>query len=172
MRLHQFNIRYDAEEDRMILRFNTSEREELRFFFTRRFVQLLWPVLRKLLRREQAMRNPSPGPAVDALVDFERERFMAAGNFQTPFQEEAAAYPLGERPVLLARIQVKRTPEGERLCLHPSEGPGVELPARPKLIHTLCRLIREASVRADWKLDLPEAAVAGMESAPEKSRLH
>ena len=160
MQLRQFNIRYDPREDRLVLRLNTADRRELRFFLTRRFVGLLWPVFRKLLHRDQARRNPAAvaGPAAEALVDFERERVMAAGNFREPFAESPVEYPLGETPVLLTRIQVKSGPDGDRLCLHPDRGAGVEFPARPQLLHTLTRLVRDAALGADWKMDLPESA--------------
>ena len=51
-RLHQFNMEYVAEEDRLLLRVQTVDHNEFLVWLTRRYVKQLWPLLVKLLERD------------------------------------------------------------------------------------------------------------------------
>ena len=111
-----------------------------------------------MLARSPERLGPAPAQATPALVDFERERVLAAADFETRFDEGAATFPLGEAPVLLARIQAGRKGDREVLSLTPKAGAGIELPAQPRILHTLSQLIRTASDRAGWRLAAPKPA--------------
>lgn len=158
MQIHQLTVKYDAEEDRLLLRINTLDRRELRFWLTRRFTGLLMPVLDKMLAQSPERLGPAPARATPALVDFERERVLASADFETRFEEAAASFPLGETPLLLARIQAGRKGNREVVSLTPKAGAGIELPAQPRILHTLANLIRTAADRAGWRLTPPVTA--------------
>ncbi|MFP4309009.1 MAG: hypothetical protein ACLFRG_21900 [Desulfococcaceae bacterium] len=172
MNLHQMNAGYEAEADRILFRFNTREGQVFSFHLTRRFVRLLWPVLTDLLKTDLRRRAPENAHAAEALLDFEREKTLAGTDFRTPFAAGDASHPLGKGPVLLSRIQVKEAAGGGRLlCLLPSRGAGVTLPAHPRFLHTFAQLIREASGRAQWDLRLSETGRAPAGPSPD-ARLH
>ena len=48
-RVHQIQLKYDAREDRSLLRISTLDKCEYQFWMTRRFTKLLWPVLVRML---------------------------------------------------------------------------------------------------------------------------
>ena len=165
MNLYQMNGKYRADEDRIIFRMKTRNGAVLLFSLTRRFVRLLWPVLADLLKTEYAHREPGRKHLTDAMVDFEGKKNLAQADFRTPFETEGANFPLGEKPVLLTRIVVKKNSDGTpMLCMLPPHGRGIELPSNPRFIHSLRKLICDLAAKARWDLDLEDTAV----SVPER----
>ena len=49
MQIHQMSVTYLPEQDRILMRINTTEGEEMRMWLTRRLMVGLWPLLSKLL---------------------------------------------------------------------------------------------------------------------------
>ncbi len=155
MNIHQFNLQFNAEEDRIIFRLNTTNKEEFRFFFTRRFVKLLWPVLLQLLGNDLMKREPARAHAAKAVLGFEHEKVVSQANFKKKYAaEEAKRFPLGEGIVLLSKIQVKQGPHGAILCLHPSKGKGLEFPVSNSFLHPFCKLLADSVDKAEWEIRL------------------
>ncbi len=157
MNIHQFNLHFNPEEDRIIFRLNTFGREEFRFFFTRRFIKLLWPVLQQLLDNDLKRRAPETSHVSKAVLEFERETVVSQTNFQQKYVETPMTYPLGEASVLLSRIQVKQVPQGDILCLHPSSGSGIEFMVSNTFLHPFCKLLADTVNKADWNMNLISA---------------
>ena len=51
MKLHQLSVVYLAEQDRILVRANTSEAAEMRLWLTRRLMLGLWPLLTRMLNK-------------------------------------------------------------------------------------------------------------------------
>jgi hypothetical protein len=156
MRLHQIKIDYQAEEDRLLMLVSTSEGVEVRLWLTRRFVKLLWPLLVKLAEdaspRIRTQANPE---ARKALLGLEHEQAVSRANFAKPYEAQARATPLGESPLLLARIQTGHDRKGQPVvALHPAEGQGVTLTFDSVLLHSVCRLLQAAVKKSDWDVEL------------------
>ncbi len=165
MNLYQMNGQYRADEDRILFRLKTQNDAVLLFYLTRRFVRLLWPILADFLKTEYAHREPGRNHLTDAMVDFEREKTLARADFRTPFETAGTHFPLGEKPILLTRILVKKNPNGTpMLCMLPAHGRGMELPSNPRFIHSFRKLVCDLTARARWDLGLEDTAV----SAPER----
>ena len=49
MKIHQLSVTYLAEQDRILVRINTTAAKEMRLWLTRRLTVGLWPLLSKLL---------------------------------------------------------------------------------------------------------------------------
>ena len=151
--LHQIRLQYDAQEDRRLLRISTQARQEFRFWLTRRFVKLLWPVLMRLLESHEQVRSQSDSHAKKAVLSFQHQSALDQSDFSTAYREQGLQRPLGEAPVLLAKIQVKSGSGGNQiLCLHPLEGQGVELALTQVLLHSLCKLVADTVRTARWDL--------------------
>jgi len=156
MRLHQIKIDYQAEEDRLLMLVSTSEGVEVRLWLTRRFVKLLWPLLVKLAEdaspRIRTQANPE---ARKALLGLEHEQAVSRANFAKPYEAQSRATPLGEAPLLLARIQTGHDRKGQPVvALHPAEGQGVTLTFDSVLLHSVCRLLQAAVKKSDWDVEL------------------
>ncbi len=154
--LKQVQLAFSPVEDRLLLRINTSAGEQFRFWLTRRFTRLLWPVLMQAAGQDpQVSAQASPG-AREAVLSFRHEQAVSGANFTEPFHEdEAPQMPLGESPVLLSRIQLRPGQSGTSvLCLHPEHDQGVEIAMTPELLHSLTRLLAQTVTRAGWDMNL------------------
>lgn len=172
--IHQMQLSYVATEDRMLFRVNTRERQEFRFWMTRRYVSLLWQSLTQLLARNAASTaaaetpKPSPDPLAEAAKQelLHREAVKKA-DFKTQYQE-SNYLPLGEAPVLLYSVGLKPGPAADQplLCLHPEQGQGIEIVLNGQILHSLCQLVLDTVAKADWGLNL--AFVPGTGPAAEE----
>ncbi|MDX1528102.1 MAG: hypothetical protein R3337_05705, partial [Gammaproteobacteria bacterium] len=107
-RLHQIQIRFVPREDRILLRIRTTDSSEFRFWLTRRYVKLLWPVVVKMLKADRRVQLQPNAEAKSAVLSFRHEKVIKEGDFSTKYKEDAAELPLGESPLVLARIQLKK----------------------------------------------------------------
>ena len=156
MRLHQVKIDFVAEQDRMLMLIAASEQVEVRMWLTRRFVKLLWPLLVKLAEEASPRIRTQANPeARKALLGLEHEHAVSKADFSKPYDAGSATRPLGDAPLLLARIQTGHDRNGQPVvALHPAEGQGVTLSFDSVLLHSLCRLLQAAVKKSDWDMEL------------------
>jgi hypothetical protein len=170
-KLHQIQIRFEPEQDRLLLRVNTQTGAELRYWLTRRIVKRLLPVLARTLESadEKVVSQPTP-EARKAVSEFRREEALSQSDFSKPFQEQPTHTPLGEEPILVSKVSIRRTEQGLLLRLFPKDGQALNLMLQERVMHTLCELIRRGVRLADWDLELAPAP----ESTPpaDKSLAH
>jgi hypothetical protein len=172
MRLHQLKVDYDAEQDRLLMLVATSEGVELRLALTRRFVKLLWPLLVKLAEEASPRIRTQANPeARKALLGLEHEHAVSKADFSKPYDAGRSATPLGEAPLLLARIQTSRDRKGQPVvALHPSRGQGITLTFDSVLLHSLCRLLQSAVKKSDWDMELKLPGAEPAESSERTAR--
>jgi len=156
MRLHQIKIDYVSEQDRMLMQLATSDEVEVRMWLTRRFVKLLWPLLIKIAEEASPrIRTQADPEARIALLNLEHEEAMARADFSKPYDDTARAMPLGEAPLLLARIQTGHDSNSQPVvAMHPVEGQGITLTFDSVLLHSVCRLLQAAVTKSDWDMEL------------------
>jgi hypothetical protein len=153
-RLHQIQFRYVPQEDRILLRIKTTERSEFRFWLTRRYVKLLWPVVVKMLESDQRVQLQPTAEAKSAVLSFQHEKAIRKSDFSTQYREDAAELPLGESPVVLAKIQIKKAgSSGDLLCVHPESGKGIELAMNETLLHSFSKLLTDAIKVSEWDFE-------------------
>ena len=157
MRLQQLKVEYEPEQDRLLMLVATSEGMELRLSLTRRFVKLLWPLLVKLAEEASPrIRSQANPEARKALLGLEHEHAVSKADFSKPYDAGTASErPLGDAPLLLARIQTGHDRNGQPIvALHPAEGQGITLSFDSVLLHSLCRLLQSAVKKSDWDMEL------------------
>ena len=99
--VNQINAAYIPVEDRLLLRINTQDRAEIRFWLTRSIVLQL---LLNLSQEESLI----AGPACWNLDgSFSQAVSSQQSDFTTQYISEAASYPLGDVPLLVTKIVVK-----------------------------------------------------------------
>ncbi len=154
--LGQMQLVYSAEQDRLLLRLNTtSGRSEFHFWLTRYFVRLLWPTLVKSLSSHPDISRLTDPLAKSALMDFQHQSAMENSDLSQPFREGGAERPLGKAPILVTQGSISKTAVGGfQLTLLPGKGPGLKVDLTVALLHGLCKLLQDAAKRADWGLDL------------------
>ena len=169
MRLHQLKIDYIPEHDRLLMMVSATDAIEVRMWLTRRFVKLLWPLLVKLAEEgNPRIRTQANPEARKALLGLDHEQAMQKADFSKPYDDSARAMPLGEAPLLLARMQTGHDPNGQPLvALHPFEGQGLTLTLEPVLLHSVCRLLQAAVKKSDWDMELRVPGTAAAQPAAE-----
>lgn len=154
-KLHQFQIAFVAEQDRMLLRISTRDKAELRLWLTRRVIRLLWDAMLKIIEVEPEKDTPIEADKREAILHFEHQSAVEQADFETPFQEAADSYPLGEEGVLVASMQISRRPDGVYILkLSPKQGKGININLDDKLMHSMMEMLIDSSSRAEWGLEL------------------
>ncbi len=173
-RLDQFNAAYDAMQDRILLRIRTSDGAEYRFWITRRFLSILWPMLIKMAEGFSARKSADP-LTHSALAELAHGQAVGQADFASQYQE-GSLFPLGAEPVLLARISLRPIAgETQTLILLPQEGLGINLDLDERLVHIFARLLQQAATAAEWalKLEITQGLLAGnADTAAGPRRLH
>lgn len=163
--LEQFSATYNPVQDRMMLRVRSSEDAEFRFWITRRYLKLLWPMLMKMADTFAGRKAPADQPTRTALAELAHGAAVGGADFSSQYQD-GSVFPLGEEPILLARITIRPVQGNtQTLTLLPDNGQGINLDLDERLVHLLARLLQETAVAAEWGLDL--RVMTGSGAAPE-----
>lgn len=149
------------------MRIKTSDEAEYRFWLTRRYVKLLCPIVLKMLTADQQVAVHDDPSAKSAVLSFQHEEALGKSDFSTRFNETTSTLPLGETPVLLAKIQLKQRADGINiLCMHPEQGEGIELAMNKTLLHSFAKLLADALAVSGWGIEL---RIAEKNAAPERA---
>ena len=169
MKLNQLKIDYNAEQDRLLMLISTSDNAEVRMWLTRRFVKLIWPLFVKLAEESNPRIRTQANPeARKALLGIEHELAVSKADFTKAYENGPRQTPLGEEPLLLARIQTGHDKGGQPVvAMHPAEGQGVTLTFDSVLLHSVCRLLQTAVKKSDWDMELK---LPGAEPEAEEPR--
>src|SRR5688572_11693761 len=111
MKLHQIKLEHSALHDRLLMRISTDDGQEVLLWLTRRCVKLMWPALVKLAQSAPDMALQS-AEAKSALLGMRHEDVVGKADFSKPYEAGQRMRPLGEEPILVARIQTKRHEAG------------------------------------------------------------
>jgi hypothetical protein len=187
-RLHQVHVEYEPAEDRILLKFNTMDRQELRLWLTRKFVKSFWDALQKLLESMGRAGAQSDPDLRKAMVGLEQERAAPSERFAKDFADEASSFPLGEQPVLVTGFSYKpakrtaapgrggsrgasgRAAHG-RIAFETASGHEVGLPADATLLHSLSKMLIGINDRTGWDLRLEPGYALG-EQPQRPARMH
>ena len=186
MQIHQLSVTYQAEQDRLLLRVNSTSGEEMRLWLTRRLMVSLWPVLNKL-HTEQLLKGEPAGASLDAtdedlrrmLADFRKEEFLQRADFDTPYQDQATL-PLGVEPLLVTDVDAAPLPSGrlrlafnERASVGGGDKPrGFQVEMEARLMQGLMHLLEQALGRSQWRhpFTAPAAQPADPGAGEERPR--
>jgi hypothetical protein len=149
--LQQINISYLPTEDRLLLKASTSDQNELRIWFTRRYTSLLINVL--------AQQMDKAGGIMELASNKTTLEQFKGGAFSQEYQQQTPQhFPLGENGVLGYRINAgKNTDSRVNLQLLPEAGEGLNLTLDKPMLFMFYNLLEQALVHADWNLSLPQA---------------
>ncbi|HYD95443.1 MAG TPA: hypothetical protein VEC01_08965 [Noviherbaspirillum sp.] len=172
MELHQIQLTYQPEEDRVLwrtsFRADDGSLQEIRAWLTRRMTGQLWGGLVEVMERQVALDKPHAAHARSDIVGMEHHASVDAmresGSFGSAFQEDVAGFPLGAAPFLVTTVNFgQEAGKPIRMNLVPTEGHGFEVALPAQVLHGFCSLLRDAVAKADWdlELELPGASAPG-----------
>ena len=164
MKIHQLSVTYVGEQDRILMRVNTTAAEEMRLWLTRRLMLGLWPLLSKLLTKH-LLKLEAAGTSLESadedlkkmLTEFRKEEFLKQADFETPYQENQPNAPLGEEPLLITDVDAAPLANGQlRLSFNErmageSEPRSFRMEMEPKLMRGLMHLLEQALARSQWR---------------------
>lgn len=174
MDLHQIQVTYQNEEDRILFRvsFRTEDGglEEIRSWLTRRLVRNLWPGIVKTLDSLVKLNQPQAAHASAEIISMEYQasvtQIKASGSFDIPFESAAARYPFGEKPLVLITAQFHlHANEPVRISFTDANKDNFEVSFTQTAMHGFCKLLQEAVRTAQWDLVLQMPSFAQPEAA-------
>lgn len=175
-----------AEDDRLLMRVSTTDKSEFHFLLTRRFVNVLWPALMTAIEKEdvQAKRNLMPA-ARKAVTAMKHQEAVAESDFTQTHDEDTKQ--LTPDPLLVTggsvhpgkkggcdlvfKTQVKMRGAAEA-ATGTQKGAEIKISLNKTLLHALCRLLIETTMKAEWDLGLVVGDAAGIMVPDDKARIH
>jgi hypothetical protein len=158
MNIHQLSVHHDERQDRLLLRLNTQDQQEFRFWLTRRMSLRLVPAIEQSAVRLEAAQ---PGvaatdtPAQNLLSELKRDAFLKKADFATPFENRATQLPLGAEPMLITDAHLTIKPGGALEIAFedktdPAQARACQLHLQVSLVHGMVHLIQQAIEKAEW----------------------
>lgn len=152
-KINQIQASYNPAEDRILLNIKTLNEQVYRAWITRRFMKIFIPVLHG--------QHPTSGQALfdekkAQISEIEKQKTQLLGDYESEYKKpESPNYPLGETPILLAKITFKDIySENAQLILEPEEGQGIILPYHAELLGPLIKIFSQALKTSEWALDI------------------
>ena len=166
MQIHQLNIQYQPEQDRVLARINTNTGVELRLWLTRRLMLGLLPLLRKV-EDDQLQKSLTAQPEAELglaakdpkvremLSEFKKERSLQQADFKTPYKEPQTRQP-AEPALLVNEVQVTLL---ANLNAHikfiavfgdPGQKREIKMDLEQKMLHGLVHLLGKAFADSHW----------------------
>jgi hypothetical protein len=171
MQIHQMQLKYDINADRLLLQVRTREAELYGVWLTRRMVSRLRPPFQQAVTRlgmARAAPQSMPVPEARAMLEQAvRDRPLPNADFAIPFESEGVSHPLGPEPLLPAEVDIRGLPTGGlALNLREARGRRLELPLNDQLATALLRLLDQALAGAEWGLPTATAEAPTAPSGP------
>lgn len=152
-KINQIQATYLPAEDRILLKIKTLNELVYLAWITRRFMKLVIPVLHG--------QHPTTGKTLfdgktAQVQQMKTEKTQLIGDYDSQYQApENAQYPLGEEPILLAKIAfTDMYTDKAQLAFEPETGQGIILPYHSDLLGPLIKIFSQALNAADWALNL------------------
>lgn len=149
--IKQLQLSYSADEDRILLRVNTTSGDEFRFWLTRRFSILMIEALEAHRAVDPDVSAQTNEAARQAIQEFKREEATSQGNFQEEFTQ-SENFPLGDVPILAHKLTYGVSGMNLNLSIEPRSGQGINIVLDPQLNHNVSKLLRSAAETAQWGL--------------------
>lgn len=170
--LHQITMSFLAEDDRLLMRVSTTDKNEFHFLLTRRFVNILWPARMTVIEKEDpaSKQNLMPG-ARKAVTAMKHQEAIAESNFSQTHDEDTKQ--LTPNPLLVTGGSVNPGKQGVTgLTFKTQGGAEIKISLNKTLLHALCRLLIETTMKADWDLGLVVGDAARIMVPEDKAQIH
>jgi len=176
VRLKQINLSYATDEDRILMRINTDDRSEFRFWLTRRIITQIRAGLEQVQHQVAVSIHTdiSDKSQLKAVQQFEQATLAEQSDFSSGFAIDATSYPLGEAPLLIVSATMKASGDHTIGTFHFAADQQIAIDFDPKLAAGFVGLLNDILKSCDWNL----TAVAALPPAPtffdfpDKKTLH
>ena len=189
MNIHQMQISYSAQEDRIILNINSKENEEMRLLLTRRIVTSFWDILNRTithtLTNEPKLNDMQEIPVASipqnagkeaTLKQMEQQihhqNIINESDYKTPFNT-GDTFPMGEAPILVEKITIN-TYENDNIVFifESTHEKDMRLNLNLQILHNLSDLLARVMPITEWNIELTEGINALICENQNKLALH
>ena len=169
MQIHQFQVSYVAEHDRILVRLNTHSGEEMRFWLTRRMMTVLFPAMERFATEAllQSIQDTAhDGTGADALAHFRKQEVLQKTDFDTPFDESSTALPGGTEPLLATAVHIQPLGEKGFRIKFDEVLPGVDAKRSldfnltPEIVTSLLHVLNKVLPVTEWGLGAKPQALS------------
>ena len=178
MNIKQLSVNFVEEQDRILVRINTTDSEELRLWLTRRLSLGFRPALQKLITDHVLPHEASMAPVSDEstrkmMADFTKDAALQKADFKTPFADKPAALPLGAEPLLVTELNLSPVAQGQLRLGFGEKLPGAPAPRAfqmtlvPELVHGFLHLLDKAIETSKWHENAVIVAQANTAAEPD-----
>jgi hypothetical protein len=163
MDLHQIQLSYQADEDRLLFRVSFKDDQgnlqEIRSWLTRRYVRDFWPGMLASMKAQVALDQPAAAHASADIVGMGHEASVSeireAGGFDAPFEAAATEFPFGEEPLLLVGVEfMVAADEPLRINFGSPERGSFEVAFTDTMLHGFSTLLQDSMKNAEWDMEL------------------
>lgn len=150
--IRQIQAKYDAREDRLLLRIGTEAIDAPGIWLTRRYVELLLKALKQF-----ADADPDVGGLVvpsdrEEVKAWKAKKILDQANFDTPFAAEQEQTEAHVSHPLAFKLTYKIKDEQLHLTLLPQLGEGINLVVNQEIAVSLTAILLSAAGKANWRL--------------------
>ena len=169
MNIHQLSVLFDERQDRLLMRVNTQDAQEVRLWLTRRIaLKLIAPLeltITKMESRGASVALPN-AQAQSMLVELKHDDFLKKADLKTPFATQGMSLPMGPEPLIVTEITLNIQGDKGAQMVFQDMGDS-STPARsctlhmqPPLVHGLMHLLQRAVTNARWRepVNMPNTA--------------
>ena len=162
---------YSAEQDRLLLRVGTTDKKEYQLMLTRRFVRVLWAALIKVLEKQPDLKRDLMPKVKKAVMAMEHQHAIGTSDFSRKNDEDSRN--LTPAPLLVVGGSVIPGKTGlTALVLKNHAGAEIKLSLNKGLLHALCKLLIETTMKANWGLDLTVGDAAIIVTPADQNLVH
>ncbi len=170
MRLHQLNLKFDPEQDRLLLRINTSTQLELRLWLTRRLTVGVLPLMRRLVAEQvaktEALEAANGNAATvrdpkirEFLSEIKKDAILKTSDFSTPFKEQpvqGASVAPNDDAILVSEMALTPLANGHMKIkftgkpLGSMQSRNVQIDLDERLMHGFLHLLEKSYATSEW----------------------
>ncbi len=173
MNIHQMQISYSNQEDRLVMNINSAEGEEIRLFLTRRIVVSFWDILNQTINHslinKPDLNDMEKTPVVPITLasgkestpqqmqqqmehQAEHQNIINKSDYTTPFNT-GNTFPIGETPILIDKITIN-VYENTNIALifASADGQDINLNLNSQLLHNILDLLIRVMPSTEWDI--------------------
>ncbi len=170
MSIQQFNGEWIPREDRLLLRINTSNDEEFRFWLTRLMLKnLLQGTHQVSVKALEKTHAPEVAQVVQA---FQQQTVAQQVKFDNSFKA-GAQKPLGEEPLLVTGVSINADATYILIAFQLANGKNLRLNLQPPVWDRMAVLLNKLQDSAQWGVAAPALSGADiLVTAPAGGQMH
>jgi len=151
--IRQIQARYDAEQDRILLRVSRDDDKEFRIWLTRRFLSLILKALNQHLEIDPDISSQTSPSSKEEVKAFKREQALEQADFQQPFADSEESYPIEQTVPVAFKLNYSLLRDGLlRLQLLPRQGEGLDFVLTSQISISFIEMLTAAGVKGQWQL--------------------